>query len=140
MKSIHPPNPYIEKRVDIPTAKDVNGTPIGPNQMVSRANDREGDTLARGSAERTMMTSRIEQMTRRTAHCFDIFINWWARRDSNPHGLLHMLLRHACMPIPPHSHVINLLAWPGTPPAKQGPRGFSTAGGGRTHTPGGTDF
>ncbi len=33
----------------------------------------------------------------------DVF--WWARRDSNPHGLLHMLLRHACMPISPLARI-----------------------------------
>ncbi len=26
---------------------------------------------------------------------------WWTRRDSNSHALLHMLLRHTCIPIPP---------------------------------------
>ncbi len=26
---------------------------------------------------------------------------WWGRWDSNPHGLLHMILSHARLPIPP---------------------------------------
>src|SRR3989339_359661 len=30
-----------------------------------------------------------------------LMVLWWARRDSNSHALLHMLLRHACIPIPP---------------------------------------
>ena len=29
---------------------------------------------------------------------------WWARGDSNSHGLRHMILNHACLPIPPRAH------------------------------------
>lgn len=25
---------------------------------------------------------------------------WWGRRDSNPHALRHMILSHACLPVP----------------------------------------
>lgn len=29
---------------------------------------------------------------------------WWARRDSNPQGLLHAILSRARIPIPPLAH------------------------------------
>ena len=33
---------------------------------------------------------------------------WWGRRDSNPHGLSHMLLRHARLPFR-HSPVTQMV-------------------------------
>ena len=29
---------------------------------------------------------------------------WWGRGDSNPHALRHMILSHACLPIPALPH------------------------------------
>ena len=31
-------------------------------------------------------------------------MNWWGRRDSNPHALRHMILNHARLPIPTLPH------------------------------------
>ncbi len=34
-------------------------------------------------------------------------IFWWSRRDSNPQGLLHTLLRRTRIPIPPRDQFLN---------------------------------
>ncbi len=33
-----------------------------------------------------------------------LLILWWGRRDLNSHGLPHMHLKHARIPIPPRPH------------------------------------
>lgn len=36
--------------------------------------------------------------------------NWWCDQgDSNPHGLPHSILSAACLPIPPWSHLGDIL-------------------------------
>ena len=30
-----------------------------------------------------------------------LILQWWSRRDLNPHASRHMTLNHACLPIPP---------------------------------------
>lgn len=38
--------------------------------------------------------------------------NWWGRWDSNPHAKRHMILSHACLPIPAHPRLAAALYGP----------------------------